>query len=30
VYTPVGKPQVLHNAGRLAWGSGPRPILAGT
>ena len=24
VYTPHGKPQVLHNAGRLAWGSGPR------
>ncbi|SHG61556.1 SnoaL-like domain-containing protein [Kaistia soli DSM 19436] len=24
VYTPNGKPQVLHNAGRLAWGSGPR------
>lgn len=24
VYTPIGKPQVLHNAGRLAWGSGPR------
>ncbi|MHC2365270.1 nuclear transport factor 2 family protein [Rhizobium leguminosarum] len=23
VYTPYGKPQVLHNAGRLAWGSGP-------
>jgi hypothetical protein len=22
VYTPHGKPQVLHNAGRLAWGSG--------
>jgi hypothetical protein len=22
-YTPHGKPQVLHNAGRLAWGSGP-------
>jgi hypothetical protein len=24
VYTPHSKPQVLHNAGRLAWGSGPR------
>ncbi len=24
VYTPHGEPQVLHNAGRLAWGSGPR------
>jgi ketosteroid isomerase-like protein len=24
VYTPHGAPQVLHNAGRLAWGSGPR------
>ena len=24
VYTPHGKPQSLHNAGRLAWGSGPR------
>ena len=24
VYTPHGKPQVLHNAGRMAWGSGPR------
>jgi ketosteroid isomerase-like protein len=24
VYTPHGKPQVLHNAGRLAWGSGQR------
>ena len=23
-YTPQGKPQSLHNAGRLAWGSGPR------
>jgi hypothetical protein len=23
-YTPHGKPQSLHNAGRLAWGSGPR------
>ena len=22
--TPHGKPQTLHNAGRLAWGSGPR------
>ena len=24
VYTPHGTPQALHNAGRLAWGSGPR------
>jgi ketosteroid isomerase-like protein len=24
VYTPHGDSQVLHNAGRLAWGSGPR------
>jgi hypothetical protein len=24
VYTPIGEPQALHNAGRLAWGSGPR------
>ena len=24
VYTPHGEPQVLHNAGILAWGSGPR------
>jgi SnoaL-like protein len=24
VYTPHGAPQVLHNAGRLAWGSGPK------
>jgi SnoaL-like domain len=23
-YTPDGKPQALHNAGRLSWGSGPR------
>jgi hypothetical protein len=23
VYTPHGAPQVLHNSGRLAWGSGP-------
>jgi SnoaL-like domain len=22
VYTPLGAPQALHNAGRLAWGSG--------
>jgi hypothetical protein len=22
-YTPDGAPQALHNAGRLAWGSGP-------
>jgi hypothetical protein len=24
VYTPHGEPQALYNAGRLAWGSGPR------
>ena len=24
VYTPHGESQALHNAGRLAWGSGPR------
>ena len=24
VYKPHGAPQALHNAGRLAWGSGPR------
>jgi hypothetical protein len=24
VYTPHSKPQARHNAGRLAWGSGPR------
>ena len=24
VYTPHGAPQVLHDAGRIAWGSGPR------
>ena len=23
VYTPNGRPQVVHNAGRLAWNSGP-------
>jgi len=23
VYTPSGEPQVLHDSGRLAWGSGP-------
>jgi len=23
-YEPHGDPQALHNAGRLAWGSGPR------
>jgi hypothetical protein len=23
-YTPLGEPQALHNAGRLAWASGPR------
>jgi hypothetical protein len=34
VYTPHGAPQVLHDAGRIAWGSGPRDaaptILVGT
>jgi hypothetical protein len=32
VYTPHGSPQVLHNSGRLAWGSGPKdeaPIYTG-
>ena len=24
VYTPHGAPEVLHNSGRLAWGSGPQ------
>jgi len=24
VYTPHGAPQILQNAGRIAWGSGPR------
>src|ERR1700684_2193629 len=24
VYTPHGSPQVLHNSGRLAWGSGAK------
>lgn len=24
VYTPHGRPEALHNAGRLAWGSGPQ------
>jgi hypothetical protein len=24
VYTPHGEPQVLHNAGILTWGSGPK------
>ena len=24
VYTPHGAAQVLHNSGRLAWGSGPK------
>jgi hypothetical protein len=24
VYAPHGAPQVLHNSGRLAWGSGPK------
>ena len=23
-YTPLSEPQALHNAGRLAWGSGPQ------
>src|ERR1700720_2561634 len=23
-YTPHAEPQALHNAGRMAWGSGPR------
>jgi hypothetical protein len=27
VYTPHGEAQALHNAGRLAWGSGPRDEL---
>jgi len=27
VYTPYGEAQALHNAGRLAWGSGPRGVL---
>lgn len=22
-YTPIGEPQTLHDAGRIAWGSGP-------
>ena len=32
VYTPQGSPQVLHNSGRLAWGSGPKgetPVYTG-
>jgi hypothetical protein len=32
VYTPHGAPQVLHNSGRLAWGSGPNgetPVYTG-
>ena len=31
-YVPHGAPQALHNAGRLAWGSGPRaekPVYTG-
>ena len=28
VYTPLGEPRVLHSAGRLAWGSGPRGEVA--
>ena len=24
VYTPYGEPQVLHDGGMLAWGSGPK------
>ncbi len=27
-YTPRGEPQALHNAGRLAWGSGPQGAAA--
>jgi SnoaL-like domain len=32
VYAPHGAPQVLHNSGRLAWGSGPKgetPVYTG-
>lgn len=32
VYTPLGAAQVLHNSGRLAWGSGPKgetPVYTG-
>ncbi len=29
VYTPIGEPQALPNAGRLAWESGPRGGAAG-
>jgi SnoaL-like domain len=32
VYAPHGAPQALHDAGRLAWGSGPRgekPVYTG-
>lgn len=32
VYTEHGAPQVLHNSGRLAWGSGPKgetPVYTG-
>ena len=32
IYTPYGAPQVLHNSGRLAWGSGPKgetPVYTG-
>ena len=32
VYAPHGEAQALHNAGRLAWGSGPRgeaPVYTG-
>ena len=29
VYTPLGAPQVLHNSGRLAWGSGAERRNAG-
>ena len=31
-YSPHGTPQVLHNSGRLAWGSGPKgepPVYTG-
>ena len=32
IYTPHGSPRVLHNSGRLAWGSGPKgetPVYTG-
>jgi hypothetical protein len=28
VYTPYGEAQALHNAGILAWGSGPKDAAA--